>query len=314
MQRNFKDYFLIILKGVGMGAADVVPGVSGGTIAFISGIYEELIESIRSVNLKSLKLLFTGKFTDFAKAINLPFLLALCLGIGMSILSLAKVMTYLLAHYTILTWAFFFGLIIASSWLVAKKITEWKVTTIISLLIGIVVAYGITELTPAATPDDLWFVFLCGMLAICAMVLPGVSGAFILLMMGKYAYILGAIDTFNFKVLATFIVGAAIGIVSFSNVLGYFLKNYHNATVALLTGFMIGSLNKVWPWKEVVTTFTNRHGVVKPLVERNVLPFSYTELTQKPDFLLGAILCAILGFLLIFLLEKFALRTKNNEK
>ncbi len=312
MQRNFKDYFLITLKGMGMGAADVVPGVSGGTIAFISGIYEELIESIRSVNLKSLKLLFTGKFTDFAKAINLPFLLALCLGIGMSILSLAKVMTYLLEHYTILTWAFFFGLIIASSWLVGKKITEWKVTTIISLLIGIVVAYGITELTPAATPDDLWFVFLCGMLAICAMILPGVSGAFILLMMGKYAYILGAIDTFNFKVLATFIVGAAIGIVSFSNVLGYFLKNYHNATVALLTGFMIGSLNKVWPWKEIVTTFTDRHGVVKPLVERNVLPFSYTELTQKPDFLLGAILCAILGFLLIFLLEKFALRTKNN--
>lgn len=311
MKRTFKDYFLITLKGMGMGAADVVPGVSGGTIAFISGIYEELIFSIRSVNFASLKLLFQGKFKDFSKAINFPFLLALLLGVGISVLSLAKVMTYLLEHYTILTWSFFFGLIIASAWLVAKKITKWNLATIVVLFVGILVAYLITELSPAATPDELWFVFICGMVAICAMILPGVSGAFILLMMGKYAYILGAIDAVNFKILAVFILGAAIGIVSFSNVLAYFLKHFHNATVAVLTGFMIGSLNKVWPWKEVVRTFVDRHGVTKPLVERNILPQAYNEMFNESSQLLGAVLCATVGFLLIVLLERFAAKTQK---
>lgn len=312
MKRTLKDYFLVLLKGMGMGAADVVPGVSGGTIAFISGIYEELIFSIRSVNMTSLKLLLQGKFSDFSKAINLPFLLALLLGIGISILSLAKIMGYLLANYSILTWAFFFGLIIASAWLVAKKITKWSVLPIVALLVGIVVAYLITELTPATTPDELWFIFICGMLAICAMILPGVSGAFILLMMGKYAYILGAIDSFNFKILVTFIVGAAIGIVSFSNILAYFLKHFYNVTVAVLTGFMIGSLNKVWPWKEAVQTFVDRHGVMKPLVERNVFPATYSEIFNENNQLWGAILCAAIGFFLIVIFERFATITKKS--
>lgn len=311
MKRTLKDYFWVTLKGMGMGAADVVPGVSGGTIAFISGIYEELIFSIRSVNMASLKLLFQGKLHAFSKSINLPFLLALVLGIGISVLSLAKLMTYLLEHYAILTWAFFFGLIIASAWLVAKSITKWNMATIFALLAGIVVAYLITELTPAATPDELWFIFICGMVAICAMILPGVSGAFILLMMGKYAYILGAIDTLNFKILATFLCGATIGIVSFSNVLAYFLKHFHNATVAVLTGFMIGSLNKVWPWKEVVRTFVDRHGIEKPLVERNILPTTYSELLKESNYLAGAIVCAFVGFLLIVLLERWAAKTKK---
>lgn len=313
MKRTIKDYLLIGLKGIGMGAADVVPGVSGGTIAFISGIYEELIFSIRSINIASLKLLFQGKFKAFSKAVNLPFLLSLVLGIGLSILSLAKLMTYLLTHYSILTWAFFFGLIIASAWLVAKKITQWNVTSILALSVGIIVAYLITELSPAATPDELWFVFLCGMVAICAMILPGISGAFILLMMGKYAYILGAIDSLDFKILATFLCGAAIGIVSFSNILTYFLKNFHNATIAILTGFMIGSLNKVWPWKEVVTTFVDSHGMIKPLIERNVLPNTYSEITNSSNYLSAALGCAIIGFLLIIIIENFGKKTKQNK-
>lgn len=313
MKRTIKDYLLIGLKGIGMGAADVVPGVSGGTIAFISGIYEELIFSIRSINIASLKLLFKGKFKAFSKAVNLPFLFSLVLGIGLSILSLAKLMTYLLTHYSILTWAFFFGLIIASAWLVAKKITQWNVTSIIALSVGIIVAYLITELSPAATPDELWFVFLCGMVAICAMILPGISGAFILLMMGKYAYILGAIDSLDFKILATFLCGAAIGIVSFSNILTYFLKNFHNATIAILTGFMIGSLNKVWPWKEVVTTFVDSHGMIKPLIERNVLPNTYSEITNSGNYLSAALGCAVIGFLLIIIIENFGKKTKQNK-
>lgn len=311
MKRSFKDYLGIALKGMGMGAADVVPGVSGGTIAFISGIYEELIFSIRSVNVASLQLLFRGKFKAFSKAINLPFLLALLLGIGGSVLSLAKLMTYLLANYPILTWAFFFGLIVASACLVAKKITQWSFVTLMALLVGILVAYSITELSPASTPETLGFVFLCGMIAICAMILPGISGAFILLMMGKYAYILAAIDSFDFKIIATFLCGAAIGIVSFANLLAYFLKNFHNATIAVLTGFMIGSLNKVWPWKEVVATFVDSHGVVKPLAERNILPTTYTKLFAESNFLLEAIVCATIGFVLIVLLERFAAITKK---
>ncbi len=306
MKRSLKDYFIITLKGMGMGAADVVPGVSGGTIALISGIYEELIFSIRSINLEAIKLLSKGKFSAFSKAINLPFLLSLLLGIGISVISLAKVMTYLLNHYEILTWAFFFGLIIASSWLVGKKITNWSFSSILSLFAGIVTAYLITEMTPAATPDELWFVFLCGMIAICAMILPGISGAFLLLIMGKYAYILGAIDTFNLKIIIIFLCGASIGIISFSNILAYFLKRFHNATMALLTGFMIGSLNKVWPWKETVTTFIDRHGIEKPLIERNILPDTYTELYAESNYLFAALLCGLIGFVMILLLDYFA--------
>ncbi|PVX50036.1 putative membrane protein [Balneicella halophila] len=312
MKRNFIDYLLVSLKGMGMGAADVVPGVSGGTIAFITGIYEELIFSIKSINLATLKLLFSGKFTAFSKAINLPFLLALFFGIGLSVLSLAKIMTFLLAQHPLLTWGFFFGLIIASAWLVGKKITQWNKATYIALILGVIVAYLITELSPASTPETVWFIFLSGMIAICAMILPGVSGAFILLMMGKYAYLMNAIDTFNLKVLAIFMGGAAIGIVTFSNILGYFLKKFHNATVAVLTGFMIGSLNKVWPWKEVVSTFADRHGEVKPLVERNISPYSYSELLQEDNYLLGTIVCAIAGFLLIVFIERVATISKKD--
>ena len=297
------NYPLLILKGCAMGAADVVPGVSGGTIAFIAGIYEELVDSIKSINLHALKLLFTLKLKAFWQQINGSFLFSILLGIGISIFSLAKLMTWLLEHYPIQIWSFFFGLIIASTVLVAKEIQRWHAGTVIALIIGAAVAYVITILSPSETPNAWWFIILSGAIAICAMILPGISGAFILLLMGKYAYILGAVSDLQFGILLLFAFGAVTGIVSFSHLLSWLLKKHHTATVATLTGFMVGSLNKVWPWKETLETYTGSHGAVHPLVEANISPAAFEQLTGTPSFLWQAILLCIFGFVLIFGLE-----------
>ncbi len=313
MKRTLKDYLLVSLKGMGMGAADVVPGVSGGTIAFITGIYQELIDSIKSVNLASLKLLLSGKIKDFWEAINGTFLLSLMIGIGISVLSLAKGLKYLLEHHPILVWSFFFGLIIASAIYVAKDIKEWKISTFISMIIGIIVAYLITVITPAEANTSYLFIFLSGSIAICAMILPGISGSFILVLLGMYKFILGAVSEFNLAVIGVFMDGAAIGIITFSNVLSWFLKKYYNQTIALLAGFMIGSLNKVWPWKQVVETFVNRHGELVPLVEKNVAPSTYASINGTDSQLLFALALAIGGFVLIFAVEGLTKKLKFNN-
>ncbi len=306
-----KDYLLIAFKGMGMGAADVVPGVSGGTIAFITGIYEELINSIKSINGNAVKLLFQFKFKEFWQAINGNFLLALIFGIFLSFLSLAKLIKYFLAEQPILIWSFFFGLIVASAIVIARKITEWKLRTIIAMLIGIGIAYMVTVVTPAETPTSYWFLFLSGALAICAMILPGISGAFILLLLGKYEYILNAISSFKLDVVAVVGAGAVIGLLSFSNLLSWLLKKYHNMTIGLLSGFMIGSLNKVWPWKNTISTFIDRHGVEKPLLQENILPNTFTNILGQDSQLIFAILLAIVGFLLIWMMEKFSPESKT---
>lgn len=289
-----------------MGAADVVPGVSGGTIAFISGIYEELINSIKSVNGKALQLLLTLHFSDLWKHINGNFLFSVLCGIAISIFSLAQLMTYLLATYPVEIWSFFFGLIIASSLLVSKEIKKWDAYTIISLLAGACIAYTITVLSPSSTPETWWFVMLSGAIAICAMILPGISGAFVLLLMGKYAFLMTAVSELNIGVIVVFVIGAAIGIISFSHFLSWLLKNYHGLTVALLTGFMVGSLNKVWPWKQTVETYIDRHGVEQVLVEKNVSPNAFAG-----DAQIGAALAlCVFGFLLIWGIEYFA-RTRK---
>ena len=303
MNRTLKDYLLLLLKGLAMGAADVIPGVSGGTIAFITGIYEELINSIKSINLKAIKLFFTGKFGEFWKAINGTFLLSVLLGIGISVFSLAKGLEYLLNHYPILVWSFFFGLIVASAIYVARSIKSWNAGTIISGILGIAVAFGITVISPAEANTAYWFVFVSGMIAICAMILPGISGSFILVLLGMYKFILGAVGDMNIAVILTFLVGAAIGIIAFSNVLSWLLRKYHNLTIALLAGFMIGSLNKVWPWKEVTETIIDRHGELKPIAERNILPGTYEQVTGHEAWLLAAIALAAVGFMLIFVVE-----------
>lgn len=300
MERKLKDYAFLTLKGMAMGAADVVPGVSGGTIAFIVGIYDELINSIKSINGESLKLFFTGKWIAFCKQINAAFLFSIILGIGISIFSLAKVITWLLTDHPVLVWAFFFGLVLASTWFVSKDIKEWNWKTILAFIVGAAVAYYITVATPAETPTNLLFIFLCGAIAICAMILPGISGSFILVLLGKYFFIMEAVKTFNIKIILVFAAGALIGITTFSRLLSFALKHFRNITLSVLTGFMLGSLNKVWPWKETVQTYVDSHGVAKPLVETNILPNVYVW---------EAAVLMVVGFLLVYLLEKLSAKS-----
>jgi len=300
--RNAKDYILLTLKGLAMGAADVVPGVSGGTIAFITGIYEELLETISNINLKALKKLKTDGLKSFWKHINANFLIALFLGIGISIVSLAKLITYLLEHHTILLWSFFFGLIVSSIYLVGKTINKWGVSKIIGLLIGTAIAFYITILPPMENPNALWFVFISGAIAICAMILPGISGSFILLLLGSYEMILGAIKDMKLAVIGVFAVGCLTGLLSFSKLLNWMFKKYHDLTIAILTGFLIGSLNKIWPWKETISTRINSNGEIVHFIQENILPTNYNGDSQ----LLVATGMAFLGLFLIIAIEKFA--------
>lgn len=316
-KRSLKDYFIVGAKGFGMGSADVVPGVSGGTIAFVTGIYEELLNSIKSINLAAVKLLFSKGPLPFWKHINGNFLLAVFLGIAISVFSLAKGLGYLLDNYPVLLWAFFFGLILGSAWFVSKRIKTWNAVTAIMLLAGGAIAWYITSRTTISTPEELWFIFLTGAIAICAMILPGISGSFILLLMGKYRFIFGAIEKLDFKVIITFALGAFAGLLAFSHLLSWMFRKYHDQTVALLTGFMIGSLNKVWPWKTTLEYYQDRHGDYQPLIQENVLPGDYgvaspaeivhmpDNLVDKPDYLLPAIGLAVVGFVIILVLERF---------
>ena len=289
-----------------MGMADVVPGVSGGTIAFISGIYEELIDSIRRVDATALKLLVRLRFGELWRHVNGSFLFCVLLGIAIAIFSLARLMTYLLEHHPIEIWSFFFGLIIASALLVARQVGHWNWRTVAAFAVGAAAAWWITVASPTETPNDWWFVMLSGAIAICAMILPGISGAFILLLLGKYQYIMQAVDDLHMPVLAIFVVGAAAVGVSFSHPLTWLLKHWHEWTVAVLMGFMVGSLNKVWPWKEPVETYLDSHGELQPLVERNITPGHFEALYDKPSLLAQAVLLCIVGFLTIYGIELLA--------
>lgn len=295
-----KNYIPVILKGVAMGTADVIPGVSGGTIAFITGIYEELLNSINSIDMTALKLLFRLKLGQFWKKINGNFLLSLVSGIALAAFSLAKLMTWLLEHHPIAVWSFFFGLIIASTLLVAKKVPKWTATNILGLLLGAGAAVAITSLTPTSTPDAWWFIILSGAIAICAMILPGISGAFILVLLGKYHYILGAVAEFRIGILLVFIIGAVAGLLSFSRFLSWLLRNYHNITIAVLTGFMAGSLNKIWPWKSETIRMSSEGSTV---IEKNISPGHFEALTgTSPELWLAIGLCVV-GFVIIWVIE-----------
>ncbi|CAL2104457.1 putative membrane protein [Tenacibaculum sp. 190130A14a] len=305
MKRTIKDYFLISLKGVAMGAADVVPGVSGGTIAFISGIYEELLGSISNINLELLKVLKEQGIKEAWKKLNGSFLLSLLIGIAISIVSLAKVISWLLDNQPIMLWSFFFGLVLASVIYIAKQITKWNVITIILLLIGSFAAYKITTLNPMVSENSSpLFLFLSGALAICAMILPGISGSFILVLLGAYKEVLNAVNNRDLGKIALIATGAIVGLLLFSRVLKWLFNNYKNYTLAVLTGFIIGSLNKIWPWKEVLSYRTNSHGEKVPFNELSISPFSFEGNPQ----ILQASLLALLGFGMILLLEKLAVK------
>ena len=303
---KLKETLLIYLKGVGMGGADVVPGVSGGTIAFITGIYEKLLDSIKAFDLEAFKLLFTLQIMPFWKKINGSFLLPLFLGIITSFLTLAKLIIYLLANHPIPLWSFFFGLIIISAILVLRAINRWTLGVILAILVGIAIAYFITEATPAETSNQPWFIFISGAIAICAMILPGISGSFILLILGKYEYMMNAISTFDIVTVVTFALGCVVGLLSFVRAISWLLKNYHNLAIGLLSGFMIGSLNKVWPWKTPVKFRVNSHGEQVAYITKNVFPAEYYEKTGEYPQVLVAILFLALGVFIVVAIEKIA--------
>ncbi len=288
-----------------MGAADVVPGVSGGTIAFITGIYEELIHSINSINAKAIQLFFFGRWRSFWKHINGNFLLAVFAGIFTAVVSLARLLEHLLETQPVLIWSFFFGLILISSWVVARRIRHWNFSRVVALIGGIAIAFFITSVTPAETTDAAWFIILSGVLASCAMILPGISGSFILLLLGKYAFALNAVNEADLGVIFLLGIGAVIGLLSLSKLLSWLFRKYHDGTVAILAGFMIGSLNKIWPWKETVETVVIE-GIEKPLLQKNVLPVP----SDPGDQLALAIIMMLLGTGLILLFE-LAFRSKE---
>jgi putative membrane protein len=283
-----------------MGAADVVPGVSGGTIAFISGIYEELITSINNVDLSLFKTWKKDGFKSAWRQLNGNFLAALFLGIFISLFSLATLVSWLLENEPILLWSFFFGLVAASVFFVGKEIKKWNAGTLTALLLGAVTAYFITTLPPSGNADSLPYMFLSGALAVCAMILPGISGAFILVLLGSYKTILDAVHERNIAVVAVVGAGAIFGLLSFAKLLKWMFNNYENITLAVLTGFIIGSLNKIWPWKRVLETREISEKII--VIDENVSPFGFEGDPQ----LIYALVAAIIGFSLIFILERTA--------
>lgn len=311
MNRSPLDYLILALKGMAMGAADVVPGVSGGTIAFVSGIYEELIATLNKINFSLLKQLKNEGLKSTWKTANGSFLLALLSGVFVSVISLAKGVEWLLEHQPILLWSFFFGLVFASIIYVGKqiKITPTDFKLFLGMTLGAVVAYFITTLNPSETSSANIFLFFAGALAICAMILPGISGAFILVIIGAYGPVLEALNSRDFKSILIIGAGAVVGLLSFSKLLKWLFENYNRLTLAVITGFMIGSLNKIWPWKVALTFRTNSKGIKIPLNEKSISPFNVDGDPQ----LLQAVGLMVFGVIIILLLEKISTKKKSIE-
>ncbi len=305
MKRSFKEYIVISLKGMAMGAADVVPGVSGGTIAFISGIYEELLNSISSFNFSLINVFKNEGFKSVWIKVNGNFLVSLFVGILISVLSLAKLIESMLENHPIVIWSFFFGLVLASIIYIGKQITKWTKGSVLCLILGAILAFYITTLNPMVSVNSSpWFLFFAGMIAICAMILPGISGSFILVLLGAYKPVLNALNTKDFVSIIIFLVGAVLGLLSFSKILKWLFSTYKNYTLATLTGFIIGSLNKIWPWKETISWRTNSKGMEVPFNTASVSPFSF----EGDNQLLISIFLMLIGFGLIILLEKLAIK------
>jgi putative membrane protein len=291
-----------------MGSADVVPGVSGGTMAFILGIYEELVESVRAVGRPPfLRALLGRRVREALGLVNAPFLVAVAAGILTAVLSLAKLLSWLLVHEPVLLWSFFFGLVLASVAVVSTRVTRWTPALGAALAAGTVGAFVLVGLVPVQTPEAPWFLFLSGAVAICAMILPGISGSFILVLLGKYEFLLAALNQRDIPTISWFLAGIVVGIVSFAQLLGWFFKRHHDLTVALLTGLMLGSLRKVWPWKLTLELVEGRHGKQIPAVQENVLPALKVAGALNTE-ILAALALAIAGLAVVLVLERLARR------
>ena len=305
--KGFWKNIMVAVKGACMGAADVIPGVSGGTIAFIMGIYDEFVGSLASINSEALKLLLKGRFSAFWKHINGSFLLSLVAGIGISVIALAGLMQMLLSDFPIQTWAFFFGLIVASSLFIIRGISGWKLREGLMLVFGILLGAVICTLSPTQTPDGLWFIFLSGALAICAMILPGISGSFILLILGKYEYVLGAISGLvagvdpgrNLLILGVFGLGAIISILAFSRFLHWLLARWQKETMIVLAGFIIGSLVKIWPWSNAEAIVLSQFPELAASGESLPAEIISQYMASADLHIGGAVLFALIGFCLV---------------
>ncbi len=306
MQRSFLDYLKVTLKGMAMGAADVVPGVSGGTIAFISGIYEELISTISGVNPALFTIWQEEGFAAMWKKLNGNFIVALFTGILISIFTVMRLANYLLENHPVLIWSFFFGLVLASIWFVAKQIPKWSLKVFLALIIGAAVAFYIVSLPPLSPNSSSLFLFFAGAIAVCAMILPGISGAFILVLLGAYKSVTEAAHDFDVKTLGVIALGAIFGLLTFSKILKWLFVHYSSITLAVLTGFIAGSLNKIWPWKEVLESaiYGDKEVVLR---EASVLPWNF----QGDPQTLWALVLMLAGFLLIVILEVVA--TQNPQ-
>ncbi|WP_089124087.1 DUF368 domain-containing protein [Vibrio algivorus] len=300
------NYLWTYLKGIAMGAADVVPGVSGGTIAFITGIYDTLLGSIRKVNPSLFSLWKREGFKAVLTHINAGFLIALFGGILTSILTLAKLISWLLVTHPIPLWSFFFGLILISVIHILKQVEDRRLHHVIFLLIGVAFAYTITVLQPLDLQPTTLNLILAGAIAICAMILPGISGSFILLLLGIYPTILTAVKELNIGILGLFSIGAVVGLLSFSHLLSWLLNKHRSATLIFLTGLMVGTLPKIWPWKETISWRINSHGEQVPLVEHNLLPQQFEQIVGQPSQFILAIACMLGGIAIVWLLEKAA--------
>ena len=283
-----------------MGAANVIPGVSGGTMALILGIYEELINAIRSINLKFLRRITHFNIKEELSSVSWPFLLPVGLGVLLATFSLAEVLSWLLDSYPVIVWSFFFGLILSSVITVSRVIKQWRIPTIVAIAVGTITAYGLFGVIPVSTPNAPWFIFVSGFIAICAMILPGISGAYILVLLGKYHYILEALNNKDFFTLFIIGAGALVGLISFAQILGWLLKRYYDLTMAILIGLMCGSLRKIWPWKETVTTFIDSHGKEIPSLQSNIIPSSFTS------EVVCALFFMLIGILVIWGLDLWA--------
>lgn len=301
-----KNYLTTFLKGMAMGAADVVPGVSGGTIAFITGIYDTLLESIRRVNPSLLGIWKREGFKAAFDHINGFFLIALFGGILTSILSLAKFISWALETHPVPVWSFFFGLILVSVYHMIKQVEQKTLSRFVFLLLGAVFAYSITVLKPLQMDPTSLNIFFAGCIAICAMILPGISGSFILLLLGMYTPVLGAVKGLQLDVMMIFAMGCLIGLLSFSHVLSWLLKRFRDFALVFLTGLMLGTLPKLWPWKETISWRTNSKGEQVPLIQENLSPFNFESVTGQPSQLATAVVLMLVGIGLVLALEKVA--------
>lgn len=297
----------LFLTGFAMGAADIIPGISGGTVAFILGVYEELLQAIKTCSGKVLQLALQGKFKDSWNTIPFSFLIPVVGGLSTAILTMAGVISYLMNTYPVFVWSFFFGLMIASGVLVSRRIVSWQLRDFGVLAASTVGTYFLVGAVPVETPSNLLTFFFSGFIAICAMILPGISGSFILLLLGKYEQVLEAVLHHDILTLGVFMLGAIIGLAVFARALAWLFARHHDIVIALLTGFMIGALRKLWPWKEVITTRINSKGVEVPVQDINILPESFDI------SVIIAVCLAIAGFIVIYYLNKFEILKEQTE-